>query len=218
MKKVILSGLLLSALAAGASQSPLWLRDVKISPSGDRIAFTYKGDIYTVPVSGGQALRLTSQSTYEANPVWSPDGKTIAFASDRNGNFDVFTVAADGTSGDWNRLTFNSASEIPEAFSPDGRSVYFSASIQDPASSAQFPTSRLTELYSVDLQGTAPVQVLATPAKNISWAPDGRSFVYEDVKGFEDVWRKHHTSSVTRDIWRYTPSTGQHTRLFDRPG
>lgn len=210
--------LLLSAFSAGAVQSPLWLRDVKISPSGDRVAFTYKGDIYTVLVSGGQALRLTSQSTYESNPVWSPDGRTIAFASDRNGNFDVFTVAADGTSGEWNRLTFNSASEIPEAFSPDGRSVYFSAAIQDPASSAQFPTSRLTELYSVDLQGNAPVQVLATPARNISWAPDGRSFVYEDVKGFEDVWRKHHTSSVTRDIWRYTPSTGQHTKLVDRPG
>jgi len=96
--------------------------------------------------------------------------------------------------------------------------VLFSAAIQDPASSAQFPSGRLTELYAVPANGGAARQYLATPARNLSWAPDGKSFVYEDVKGFEDVWRKHHTSSVTRDIWRYTPATGKHERLIDRAG
>lgn len=218
MNKILIAALTAAAAATASAEAPLWLRDIKISPDGTHIAFTYKGDIYTVPTAGGRALRLTSQPTYETSPIWSPDSRTIAFASDRNGNFDIFTVAADGTSPSWKRLTYNSAKETPEAFSPDGTEVLYSAAIQDPATSALFPTGRMTEVYAVPAGGGAPRQVLATPAVNISWAPDGRSFVYEDVKGFEDNWRKHHTSSVTRDIWRYTPATGEHERLVDRPG
>lgn len=219
MKKLYLLPLLAAAgVASAATQAPLWLRDVKISPDGSRIAFTYKGDIFTVPVGGGEALRLTSQDSYEQIPVWSPDGKTIAFASDRYGNFDIFTVAADGSSAGWTRLTQNSASELPEAFTPDGKAVLFSASIQDPVESALFPTERMTEVYSVPVTGGAPTQILATPARAIAWTPDGKSFLYQDVKGFEDTWRKHHTSSVTRDIWRYTPATGKHQRLVDVAG
>lgn len=207
------------AIAAPApDRAPHWLRDAKISPDGTHIAFTFKGDIYTVPTAGGRALRLTTAPTYETSPVWSPDGRTIAFASDANGNFDVFTVAADGSDSAWKRLTFNSASEVPEAFSPDGSEVWYSAAIQDPASSIQYPVGRLTEVYAVPTGGGASRQVLASPARGISWAPDGRSMVYNDVKGFEDTWRKHHTSSVTRDIWRYTPSTGVHQKIVDVPG
>ena len=217
-KSTLLAALVLGATAAGATETNLWIRDAAISPTGDRIAFTYKGDIFTVPVAGGTATRLTSQPTYETAPVWSPDGKTIAFASDAYGNFDVFTVAADGSDAAWKRLTFNSANETPEAFTPDGKSVLFSAAIQDPASSCQYPSGRLSEVYSVPLNGGAPVQFLATPAQRISWAADGRSMVYQDVKGFEDIWRKHHTSSVTRDIWRYTPATGRHQKLVDAAG
>lgn len=66
------------------------------------------------------------------------DGKKIAFASDRNGNFDLFIMPANG--GVAQRLTSHSASEIPSAFTPDGQYVLFSASIQDPASSALFPS------------------------------------------------------------------------------
>lgn len=222
MKKIlvpILAAVATTAFAAPTDTAPLWLRDAKISPDGSRIAFTYKGDIFTVPVGGGAATRLTSQSSYETSPIWSPDGRTIAFASDVNGNFDVFTVPSDGSASAWKRLTFNSAGETPEAFSPDGREVWYSAAVQDPASSIQYPTARLTEVYAVNADGTgSPRQVLATPARAISWAPDGRSFVYNDVKGFEDTWRKHHTSSVTRDIWRYTPSTGHHQKLVDAAG
>lgn len=71
-------------------------------------------------------------------PIWSPDGKQIAFASDRYGNFDVFVMPADG--GTAQRLTTHSTGEIPSTFTPDGKYILFSASIQDPASSALFPT------------------------------------------------------------------------------
>lgn len=74
-------------MTAGASWAagPMWVRDAKVSPDGNRIAFSYKGDIYTVPYAGGDALRLTTGEAYESSPIWSPDGSSLAFASDRNG-------------------------------------------------------------------------------------------------------------------------------------
>lgn len=61
----------------------MWVRDVRISPDGQHIAFSYKGDIFTVPAAGGTALRLTSGPAYDSAPVWSPQSDRIAFASDR---------------------------------------------------------------------------------------------------------------------------------------
>lgn len=217
MKIYILPLLALLPVSAAAA-TPLWLRDARISPDGRQIAFCYRGDIYTVPVSGGQATALTTTpDIYEANPVWSPDSRSLAYATDRNGNFDVYVVDAAG--GTPRRLTYNSASEIPEAWTPDGRAVMYSAAIQDPAASALFPSGRMTELYSIAADGSGvPVQILGTPARYVSWLPGGKQFVYQDVKGFEDEWRKHHTSSVTRDIWLYDSATGRHTNLTDLPG
>ncbi len=108
MKRIVLSLLLGGGVLTAVAADALWMRDVRISPKGDRIAFGYKGDIYTVPVAGGEARRLTTLPSYESNPVWSPDGSKIAFASDRNGNFDVFVMNSDG--GPAKRLTFRSPS------------------------------------------------------------------------------------------------------------
>lgn len=219
MKKILLLTALVAAGAIQASgMTPLWLRDVKLSPDGSTIAFTYKGDIYTVPATGGTARRVTlTDDAYEASPVWSPDSRRLAFAGDRHGNFDVYIVDAAG--GTPTRLTFNSAAEIPEAFTPDGREVMYSASIQDTAESALFPSGRMTELYGIAADGSGSRRmILATPARFVSWLPDGKSFLYQDVKGFEDEWRKHHTSSVTRDVWLYDSTTGTHTNITARGG
>lgn len=216
MKKSLLSALLISASFGAGAVTPLWLRDVRISPDGSTIAFTYKGDIYTVPVAGGQARQLTTQSSYETEPVWSPDGKKIAFASDREGGSDIFIMDAAG--GPATRLTFNSASEIPQGFTPDGKAVIYSASIQDAPSALLFPATWQTELYSVPVNGGRPRQILSTPAEAVNYLPDGKSFIYVDRKGGEDQWRKHHTSSVTREIWKYDAATGRHTNLTNHPG
>lgn len=216
MKRSVMSVIALAASATLFAATPLWLRDVKISPDGSEIIFTYKGDIYKVAAGGGSATRLTSQPSYESKPVWSPDGKSVAFASDRNGGQDIYIMPAAG--GPARRLTFNSAAETPEAFTPDGKSVIYSAAIQNPARSAVFPTGVMKELYQVSVAGGRPQQLLGTPALSVSYLPDGKSFVYQDVKGFEDEFRKHHTSSVTRDIWKYDAATGTHTNLTARGG
>lgn len=206
----------MAAALSGYAITPLWMRDARISPDGTEIAFCYKGDIYKVPVQGGTATQLTTQASYEANPVWSPDGKQIAFASDRNGSFDIFIMSADG--GAARRLTYHSASEIPSTFTPDGKFVLFSASIQDPAASVMFPSGAMTELYKVPVGGGRTEQVLGTPAEWVCFDKTGKNFLYQDQKGFENEWRKHHTSSITRDIWLYDTKTGKHTNLTDRGG
>lgn len=215
MKTTIITAGLLLASGAAYAVNPMWVRDARISPDGQKIAFSYKGDIYRVPFAGGDAVRLTSGEAYESAPVWSPDGTKIAFASDRNGGKDVFIMPAEG--GAPKRLTFNSAAETPEAFSPDGKEVIFSAVIQDPASSALAPMRSQSELYSVSAEGGKIRQILAVPAVSVVMRPDG-SFLYEDVKGSEDKWRKHHTSSVTRDIWMHDAKSGRFTNLTARPG
>lgn len=216
MKK-LLTCLALSFVAASSyAATPLWLRDVQISPDGTEIAFCYKGDIYKVPANGGTATQLTTQASYECSPIWSPDSKQIAFASDRNGNFDLFVMSADG--GAARRLTTHSASEIPSTFTTDGNYILFSTSIQDPANSALFPTSAMTELYKVPVTGGRTEQVLGIPAEMVCFDKSGKTFLYQDRKGFEDEWRKHHTSSITRDVWLYDSENGKHTNLTAHAG
>ena len=207
-----------SSVQANASQAftPLWLRDVMVSPDGQQVLFCYKGDIYKVSTKGGTAVQLTTHDSYECSPVWSADGKQIAFASDRHGNLDIFTMSADG--GSATRLTYNSVAEVPQAFSPDGKWVLFGAAIQDPAASVMFPDNTLPELYKVPAKGGRTLQVLGTPAEMLSFAADGKSFYYQDRKGYEDEWRKHHTSSITRDVWFYDAKSGQHTNITAHAG
>ena len=198
------------------SQQPLWMRYNTISPQGDKIAFAYKGNIYVVDAEGGMAKQLTTNSSYDFNPIWSNDGKYIAFASDRNANFDIYTVSVNG--GVAKRVTTNSASEIPLAFSPDNSMIYYSANIQKDADNVQFPTGWMRELYKVSADGGRSQQVAAVNVCSVSFDSDGESFLYYDQKGGEDEWRKHQISSVARDIVYYNAKEKTHTILTTNIG
>lgn len=206
----------LHAAKTGSTDTPLWMRYPNISPDGTKIAFSYQGDIYYVPAAGGEAVRLTFTEDYEYQPVWSTDSRTVAFASDRFGGMDIFTVGIEG--GKAVRLTTHSGTEAPLAFSPDGKYIYFSAAIQDPASSALWSGSWLTELYRVPVTGGRPEQIAANPICSVSFDTDGKSFLYYDRTGSENIWRKHHTSSVARNIFYYNAADGTHTQITVNPG
>lgn len=216
LKFLIISGIISLSFYLNAETAPLWLRYPAISPDGQSIAFTYLSDIYTVSVKGGTALRLTSGSGIEYKPVWSPDSKTIAYASDENGNFDIYKISAQG--GMPVRLTFHSGNEKPNSFTPDGTQVLFSASIQDLKASASFPRSYLSELYSVPTSGGRIKQVLSTPAEEAKYSKDGSKIIYQDAKGPENIWRKHHQSAVTKDLRMYSVSEKTHKYLTTYQG
>ena len=210
---------IISVIAFGATATtPLFMRDAAISPDGQKIAFTYKGDIWTVPAAGGNATRITmTDQYYEASPVWSPDSRSLAFRSNRAGAFDVYITVANG--GEVRRLTFDSGAETPEAFTPDGKSLLFSAFKTPTAETAAFPSSRLTQLYSVPVEGGRPMLVSATPVLYPVFSPVNKNILYyQDIKGFEDQWRKHHTSSDTRDVWMLDLKSGKHVNLTERGG
>jgi Tol biopolymer transport system component/C-terminal processing protease CtpA/Prc len=203
--------LVLSTIPLQAQDKPYWLRYPAISPDGRTILFCYKGDIYTVPSAGGQAYPLTISEAYDYAPVWSHDGKSIAFASDRFGNFDVYVMPASG--GEARRLTFHSASDVPSSFTADDKSILFTSARQDSASNVQFPMSVFPELYSVLVNGGEAALVLTQPAISATVSPAGDKIIYHDQKGYESDWRKHHTSAVTRDIWVYDLKAKKNTQL-----
>src|SRR6185436_20145455 len=218
MKLVICLALVVFAFVGTsfAQNAPQWLRYPAISPDGQTLLFEFKGDIWSVPAAGGNAIPMTLSESYEFSPVWSHDGKSIAFASDRYGNFDVFVMPGQG--GEAKRLTFHSTGEVPSSFTADDKAVLFAASRQDLATHVQFPTGGMTELYSVSVSGGRVSQVLTTPARDATVSSTGDKIIFHDYKGYESEWRKHHTSAVTRDVWVYDTGSKKYTQLSQFKG
>ncbi|SEG11936.1 S41 family peptidase [Parabacteroides chinchillae] len=202
MKKLFISMLaLLISATIQAGDSPLWMRYCSISPDGKTIAFTYKGDIYTVLSTGGKATQLTTNPAHDMQPVWSPDGSKIAFASNRNGSFDIYIMDKEG--GEPKQLTSHSANEYPETFTDNSHVLYLASILQD-AKDGQFPSSLFPQVYKVSTEGGRPELYSTMTMQSISINKKGDKLLYQDMKGYEDPWRKHHTSSITRDIWLCT--------------
>lgn len=112
--------------------------------------------------NGGKATQLTTHPAHDTRPIWSPDGSKIAFASDRNGNFDIFIMDMEG--GSPKQLTTHSANEYPETFS-DAKHILYSAAIQQDAKDSQFPSGQFHKSTgSVSMEG-APNSILPSPWK-----------------------------------------------------
>lgn len=193
-----------------------WFQHTAISPDGETILFSYQGDIYSVSSKGGLARSLTIHSAWDGHPVWSHDGKQIAFASDRHGSLDVYVMPASG--GKATRLTHHSAQDVPTDFSPSHDGVLFSSARIDTAQASIFPTARLGELYEVPTTGGSPRMVTTLPASQARYSQDGSQLLYRDEKAYENDLRKHDTSAFARDIWKLDLKSGSHTQLTDYKG
>ncbi len=210
MKKLFITTAMFVAMASATASAPLWLRNTAISPDGETIAFTYKGHIYTVPAAGGEARQITSGSSYNTTPMWSPDGSKIAFGSNREGSIDIFIVARNG--GRPTRLTTHSGNETLLGFKDNDHLIFSSgvSSDRNLASGAFFP-----QTYTVDLNGSRPELFHAIPMRAVSADSNGR-VLYQDRKGYENEYRKHENSSSTADIWLI--DNGVFTKLTDFTG
>jgi len=163
------------------------------------------------------AMFATTATAAEKSEEWflhssiSPDRKQIAFASDRNGNLDVYVMPASG--GKAKRLTYHSSNDIPQDFSKDGKEVLFISSRMDSKQSTVFPTSRLTESYTVSIKGSTPEMLATIPASELQYSPNGKQVLYRDEKSYENQFRKHDVSAFARDIWLQDLKSGKHQQL-----
>lgn len=211
MKKILLALIAPLATASAMAQSdPLWMRFPAISPDGKTVAFSYKGDIWTVPANGGQARQITTNPAYDAYPVWSPDSRQIAFASSREGSMDIYVVGRDG--GAPRRVTTDSGDEYPMAWRNDS-TIMLKASIMPKATSIMF--ADFSQVYEVSDKGGRMRIFSDIPMEDISVGNDG-ALLYHDNKGYEDPFRKHHQSPICRDIWLY--KGGNYTKLTNFAG
>ena len=197
-KKLLTVAALALSLNSYAADDSAWMRYPALSPDGSLIAFSFKGDIYTVPANGGRALQITTHPSHDTRPVWSPDGKTLAFASDRMGSMDIYVVDKDG--GTPKRLTTHSGNETPITFKDNGH-LLFQANILPSTDDMQFASGQFPQVYEVSIEGGRPTMFSSMPMEDISFSSDGKKILYHDKKGYEDPWRKRHTSSITRDVW-----------------
>lgn len=189
--------------AAAADAQHVIGREPAPSPDGSAIAFSYMGDIWRVPAGGGRAMRLTIHESYDDLPAWSPDGKTIAFSSDRTGNDDVYLM--DATGGPATQLTCHDAWDAVQCWSPDGESVLF-VSRRDTTEN---------EPYEIPAGGGMPRRLVADDAYNVTVTPDGDWITF--VTGSSSWWRKHYRGSASRNIWVRAYNGGPSYRLIDWP-
>jgi tricorn protease len=190
------------------AQEPIrFARTPDISPDGKTVAFSYLGDIWTVETIGGVARPVTMHEAHDINPVFSPDGKWIAFSSNRFGQYDVFLVPAVG--GKPKRLTFDSAPDMVTGWTPDGRGVVFTS----PRSTA-FPPS--AECFVVPVEGGAERKLPLFEAKEAHFAPTGNLVAF--VRGPGTWYRRGYRGSSNDDIWVGTADGKNPQRVTDFNG
>lgn len=190
------SGLLLFfGLAQIASAQTPALSEPSLSPDGQEIAFVSGGDIWTVPLSGGEARLLVSHEATESRPLYSPDGRRLAFVSTRTGNGDVYVFHFD--SGTLDRLTFDDGNDQLSAWARDGKSVYFHSLSRDIAG--------MNDVFRVSTEGGTPMPVSADRYANEFFAapsPDGSTLAFS-ARGTASAqwWRKGRSHLDEAELW-----------------
>ena len=162
------------------SQGTRLLRQPSITEN--HVTFAYGGDIWVTDFEGGKTVRLTSTPAVEGNPHFSPDGKWIAFNSNRSGNQAVYIVSVDG--GMPKRLTWHPAPATVRGWSPDGKRVLYATS-RDNA-----PTS-FSRLWTVSVDGGPSTMLTMQWAADGSFSPDGSQVIIDRVQRWDVEWRNY---------------------------
>jgi len=192
---------ILGSALPSAAQSPIrFMMDPHVS--GDLIAFSYQGDIWLVHRDGTPVRRLTNHLARNAAPRFSPDGRWVAFSSDRFGNYDVFLVPVEG--GEPRQLTFHTTGDMVRGWTPDGRIMFASSRATHPF---------LSPLYTVAPEGGLPMPMAMDQAANAVVSPDGRHVVYNRTG--VSTSRKGARGNATADLYIMDQETGRITQLTD---
>lgn len=184
----LLFALFALASFAAAADSPLLLQKPTVSKT--HIVFVYAGDLWSVPRSGGDAVRITSAAGTETDPQFSPDGSTIAFTGEYDGNVDVFTIPASG--GVPKRLTWHPAADRVLGWTPDGKRIVFM--------STRASYSRFAQMFTVPAEGGVEEPLPLPTGYEASMSPDGQSIAYEPIGHAFTMW-KHYRGGQTSRIW-----------------
>ena len=213
MKKILSLLLLTTTLTAQAQEEARLLR-FPATNSTD-VVFSYAGDLWTVPLQGGEARRLTSHIGYEMFARYSPDGKTIAFTGEYDGNREVYRIPAGG--GEPVRLTYTSTNPRDDlgdrmgpnnmvmAWNPDGKSLIFRNRIED---------SFTGQLWTVSPEGGMPRQIPLPEGGFCCYSPDGKKLAYNRVMREFRTW-KYYRGGMADDIWIYDPKAGKVTNITE---
>lgn len=186
MRKLLIALLILLTVISidagfGSAQSQQTLLMRQPTMNATHIAFAYAGDLWTVNREGGEATRLTSDVGREFNPLFSPDGKTIAFTGEYDGNVDLFTVPSSG--GVPKRLTYHPGADVLSSWTPDGKQLLFMSS-RDSA-------TRYARLFTMPVDGVNPTDVPLPMAFDGSYSPDGTRIAYEPLPRAFQAWKRY---------------------------
>lgn len=204
MKKLVsLLWVAMLVTPAAFSQSTLLLRHPAVNHNGTQVAFSYQGDIWTVSMTGGKATRLTIHEAYESNPLFSPDGKQIAFVGTRYGNNDLFVMPTEG--GMPRRLTFHSASDNLASWTKADQILF--------STSREFRLiERPQEVYAINPAGGTEQRIMDAVGFDPIYSPNGRfiAFVRGDIN---PVMREDYKGPSDRELWLYDTQSGQYSKL-----
>ena len=216
MKRIVLSLVLLASVAGSASAAPSGenARLLRFpATNSSEVVFSYAGDLWTVPIQGGEARRLTSHIGYEMLARYSPDGKTIAFTGEYDGNREVYSIPAGG--GEPVRLTYtatNGRDDLGDrmgpnnmvlAWSPDGKKIVFRNRTGDGFEGL---------LWTIGPEGGMPRQIPLPEGGWCSYSPDGSQLAYNRVMREFRTW-KYYRGGMADDIWIYNPKQGKVTNI-----